>query len=158
MLKLASGPSALETPEAVTASSEAPSSRRMNGLAVFYVEPLDDDQPSDVVITISHRQLSRLILIAAETGCRFEREGSTVDPLAWLYSPRELFHGLPAVQACQERLPFLRAVVLHSLSIGLDVNPDEIDDLLNDDDKDRGCTAMPATHRRKAITTGMSLA
>ena len=96
---------------------------------VVYLDPLDDDQSIDPVILLTHRQLCRLLFIAAQTGGRFEREGSLIDPAAWLFAPRDLFDGCAAVQACQDRVSFARAIALHALSIGFDADPAEVDDL-----------------------------
>lgn len=101
---------------------------------VHFADPLDADQASDPVVKLSNRQLGRLMFIAAETGARFEREGVTVDPVAWLFAPRDLFHRRHAVDACQEREPFVRAILLHGLSMGFDADPDEIDVLVDIDD------------------------
>ena len=100
---------------------------------IEYLDPLDEDLPSDKFITLTDRQLGRLIFIAAETGARFERDGSPVDPLAWLFSPRTLFEGKIALDACQKRKPFMRAIILHGLSIGFDALPHEIDALVAED-------------------------
>lgn len=100
---------------------------------IEYVDPLDEDLPSDKSITLTDRQLGRLIFIAAETGARFERDGSPVDPLAWLFSLRTLFEGKTALDACQKPKPFIRATILHGLSIGFDAQPNEIDALVAED-------------------------
>lgn len=103
-------------------------------LVVFdYADPLDFDQPSDLPVSMTNRQLSRLLFIAADTAARFEREHCPVDPVAWLFSPRELFNCCTAVAACQNRSHFIRAIILHGLSIGLDADPDELDELLTED-------------------------
>lgn len=143
MLKLASAASAL----VMTDTFSGPFVGRSgvtNSTPVSYAEPLDEDDPADTVITITHRQLARIVLLAAETGGRFEREGLRVDPLAWLYGARDLFDGLTAIQACQQRAPFVRAVLLHSLSIGLDADPEEVDELLSGEDL--GGTMIHAGH------------
>jgi hypothetical protein len=100
---------------------------------VAYVEPLDRDQPDDPGVWLTHRQLIRLVLIAAETGARFEREGIVMDPAAWLFAPRRLFHGRAAVDACAAHGAFIRAMLLHGLGLGFDAAPEAIDALLADD-------------------------
>ncbi len=163
MLKLASASTSADTTNTTAVPVQARAPSQAKGASLPYVDPLDDDHQSDAKMIISHRQLARLALIAAETGSRFERERSEADPLAWLYSPRELFDGLPAILACQERASFLRAVILHSLSIGLDADPHEIDRLLADDeqndvDDDLCCRPAPTPRRRNGHRTRMSVA
>lgn len=97
-----------------------------------YQDPLDADEPSDGLVTTSRRALTRLALVAAETGARFQREDVGHDPVAWMLAPRRLFDGAPALDACLERDHCLRAVLLHGLSIGLDSTPARIDALLAD--------------------------
>ena len=120
------------------------------GTIVPYSDPLDADQETDQSVTMTHRQLARLLFIAAETGGRFEREPCQMDPVAWLFSPRELFDGCTAVQACQCRSHFIRAIILHGLSIGLDADPDEVDSLLTDDG-DLSFDNQPATPARPDV-------
>lgn len=103
-----------------------------------YLDPLDADEPDDVVLTATRRGLTRLALVAAETGARFQREEVAHDPMAWMLAPRRLFDGAPAIEACLERDPCLRAVLLHGLSLGLDAEPAQIDALLCDAPGDVG--------------------
>ena len=55
------------------------------------------------------------------------------DPVAWLLAPRALFGGRRPLDACQDRTGFLRAALLHGLSLGLDADPQEVDALADDD-------------------------
>ncbi|MBX9897048.1 MAG: hypothetical protein K2Y17_03985 [Qipengyuania sp.] len=98
-----------------------------------YEDPLEPDEVHDVVVSTSRRGLTRLALVAAETGARFQREAVGHDPMAWLLSTRRLFNGDTALEACLEREPCLRAILLHGLSLGLDATPASIDALLADD-------------------------
>ena len=100
---------------------------------IDFLDPLDHDLTSDTQIALSYRQLGRLLFIAAETGARFQREEVAHDPLAWMFSPQALFEGCAAVDACQQREPFLRAMILHGLSLGFDADPDELDALVADE-------------------------
>ncbi len=95
-------------------------------------DPLDADSPFDDVVITTSRALCRLALVATETGARFQREAEPHDPMAWLLAPRRLFGGSTALDACLQREHFMRALLLHGLSLGLDADPDEIDDLLED--------------------------
>lgn len=97
-------------------------------------DPLEYDRPEDAVLTISRRALCRVAYVAAETASRFEREGIEIDPMAWMLTPRALFEGATALDACVDRTAFTRAVLLHGLSLGMDASPDAIDALGNDDD------------------------
>ncbi|MEG3159373.1 hypothetical protein U1763_02550 [Sphingomonas sp. LB2R24] len=98
----------------------------------FYEDPTDPDAPEDDVITTTRRGLCRLATVAAEVGGRFQREGTSLDPMGWMLAPRDLFHGGAAIQACLRRDDFMRATLLHGLALGLDADPEEIDHLLDD--------------------------
>lgn len=82
---------------------------------------------------VGRMQLGRIVMLAAETGARFERDGILADPAAWMVAPRRLFGGNSAVEACREERPFLRAMLLHGLSAGLDADPELVDALVADD-------------------------
>ncbi|TCM07368.1 hypothetical protein [Sphingomonas sp. PP-CC-3G-468] len=98
------------------------------------VDPLDRDAASDEIVVTTTRSLIRLVLVAAETASRFEREAIGHDPVAWMLAPRDLFAGRSAVEACLSREECLRAVLLHGLSIGLDADPMTLDALMAEDD------------------------
>jgi DNA polymerase-3 subunit epsilon len=100
--------------------------------------PLDDlifddamggDVSTDPLFPVSRRKLCRLALVAVETGARFQREQVPCDPVAWLSTPKAIFRGLVPMDACLDREHFLRATLLHGLSLGLDADPDAIDRL-----------------------------
>ena len=98
----------------------------------MYEDPLDEDASSDRAVAATRRGLTRLALVAAETGARFQREGVGHDPMAWLLAPRRLFGGAIAIEAVLDRTDFMRALLLHGLSIGLDADPRTIDGLAGD--------------------------
>lgn len=83
---------------------------------------------------MSHRQLCRLLLVATEVGARFQRDGIVHDPLAWMYAPRKMFRGLAAVDAAIELENCERAILMHALGLGTDVDPDLIDALRMEED------------------------
>ena len=99
---------------------------------VTYLDPLDPDDATDRRVVTTRRGLTRLALVAAETGARFQREATPHDPMAWMLAPRRLFDGEPAVEACLEREHCLRAILLHGLALGLDASPRTIDALIAD--------------------------
>ncbi len=103
--------------------------------SILRLDPLDDDDLRDRSLCLTERELLRLILVAAETGSRFQRENVAVDPVAWLLSPRQLFEGRSAFEACRELRPFKRAILLHGLSLGLDASAEAIDALTLKDDE-----------------------
>lgn len=103
---------------------------------VRYDDPLGHDAPGDAAVLTTRRGLVRLALVAAETGARFQREGVGHDPMSWLLAPRALFEGASAIDACLARQPCLRGILVHGLSLGLDADPEEIDELAADDDDD----------------------
>ena len=80
-------------------------------------------------------ELGRLILLSTEVGARFARDGIPYDPAAWMVAPRRLFGGRSAVDACRAEIPFMRGMLLHSLSCGLDADPDAIDAVLLEHDE-----------------------
>jgi hypothetical protein len=102
-------------------------------------DPLDPDLPTDEIVVTSTRGLARLALAAAETAARFARAPHLdVDPMAWLMAPRRLFDGRAALRACLERESCVRTVLLHGLEIGLDADPAEMDDLIDEDTDHEG--------------------
>ena len=107
----------------------APAASRQAGMPI-YDDPLDADEANDAVVTATRRGLTRLALVAAETGARFQREEVAHDPIAWMLAPRRLFDGAPALEACLSRDACLRAVLLRSLPLGLDAEPAKVDALL----------------------------
>lgn len=118
----------------------APPPGSIIGLVRDLPDPLGDDQPSDDVVVTTRRGLVRVALVAAEVGGRFQREGLSHDPMSWMLAPRALFHGAAAIDACTRRDECLRGVLLHGLSLGLDADPDDIDELSCDDGL--GCPAV----------------
>ena len=107
--------------------------RQVTEPPMAYADPLDQDRPDDPRVIMTERQLIRLVFVAAETGARFERERIEMDPAAWMFAGRRLFHGRAAVVACRERDAFVRALLVHGLSIGLDASPEAVDALVADD-------------------------
>jgi hypothetical protein len=98
----------------------------------WFEDPLDADQAADAEVRTTRRGLTRVALIAAETGARFQREGADTDPMAWMLAPRRLFGGTAAIEACLDRDHFMRGLILHGLSLGLDLDPADIDELMAD--------------------------
>lgn len=95
-------------------------------------DPLDADEVTDIPLVTTERALTRLALVAAETGARFQREALGHDPVAWMLAPRRLFDGEPPLRAVLRRDQCMRAVLLHGLSLGMDAEPATIDALLCD--------------------------
>ena len=96
----------------------------------IYEDPLDEGKANDVAVVTTWRGLTRLALMAAETGARFQREGLDCDPMAWLLAPRRMFEGHNALEACLNRAPCIRALVSHGLSIGMDANLEDLEELV----------------------------
>ena len=107
-------------------------------LAGCYGDPLEDDVIGEPVITATRRGLTRLAFVATEVGARFQREGEGRDPMSWMLAPRRLFTGSTAIESCLARDDFVRAILLHGLSLGLDAEPAKIDALLCDAPGDVG--------------------
>jgi hypothetical protein len=115
--------------------------------ATAYLDPLDPDRATDAPVVTTRRGLTRLALVAAETGARFQREATPHDPMAWLLAPRRLFAGAAAVEACLERDHCLRAILLHGLALGLDASPTTIDALIADGPADDPDEPWPGERR-----------
>lgn len=105
---------------------------------LVFEDPLDADEAGDAVVRATRRGLTRLALVAAETGARFQREEVGHDAMAWMLAPRRLFDGERALDACLSLDACMRAILLHGLSIGLDAEPAQIDALLCDGPADGG--------------------
>ncbi len=125
----------MEAITTLTKTFEAPSSV---SLAYGYVDPLADDAPGDDVVVTTRRAIGRVALVASEAASRFQRERVSHDAMSWLFAPRELFGGACAIDACLDRDACLRGVLVHGLSLDLDVAPEIVDALTaEDDDEDR---------------------
>lgn len=125
---------------------------------VVYLDPTDEDRPDDPVAMITHRQLLRLVFMATETGVRFEREKMASDPVNWILTPKALFDGQAPVDACQQHDAFLRGIILHGLSLGLDADSDALSKLLAEDDDDLETPAFEPVVRELHETTELSAA
>ena len=68
----------------------------------------------------------RLAHIATETGARFVRERIDCCPIEWMLQPLNLFDGRTALESCWSPEGYLRAMILHGLSLGLDAHPDQL--------------------------------
>ena len=102
------------------------------------LDPLAEDCPyGDTAIITTRRAITRVALVAVETGGRFQREGIEHDPMSWMLAPRRLFNGRAAIDACLEREHCLRSILVHGLSLGLDLAPTAVDTLLSDDEEDK---------------------
>ncbi len=109
----------------------------------WMLDPLDhaDD---DECITLTRRQIVRVTLVATEVGARFQREGISTDPMAWMLAPRRVFGGIPPVEACIMQSNCARAVLIHGLGLDLNIAPDDLDVLLDDDLEDVSVNFEPA--------------
>jgi hypothetical protein len=56
--------------------------------------------------------------------------------MAWMLSPRQMFDGRSALEACADRDHFVRAIVLHGLSLGVDADPSVFDWLATGEEGD----------------------
>lgn len=103
---------------------------------IAVVDPLDYDMPQDETFVATRRALCRVATVAAEAGARFQRDGVGIDPMAWMLAPRRMFDGAAPIDACMERGPFLRGVLVHGLALDLDMGAEEVDELLDGDAAD----------------------
>lgn len=100
---------------------------------ISLVDPLSHDLPTDEAVLTTRRALCRIATVAAEAGARFQRDGIGVDPMAWMLAPRRMFQGAAPIDACMKRTPFLRGVLVHGLTLDLDMDAEDVDELLDDD-------------------------
>jgi hypothetical protein len=117
--------------------SQRTASRPVSGLPAIFVDaappPTHELSPpleGVGAMVLDRWHVGRIVMLAAETGPRFDREDIAYDPAAGMAAPRRVFGGRCAIDACREELPFLRGMLLHGLGCGLDANPDELDDLI----------------------------
>lgn len=125
-------------------------------LQFTFDDPLDPDLPQDATVVTTRRALCRVATVAAEAGARFQREASETDPMGWMLSPRRMFEGAPAIEACLERKNFVRAIILHGLALGTDAEPEMLDGLNARDESDDGASPLGRPKRgrsRKAKLT-----
>ena len=92
------------------------------------LDPLEDD--SGGMMAVRRVALVRIACVAAETGARMQRDGLAEDPVDWMVTPLELFGGLPPIEACMEKDACSKAILLHGLGLGLETDPDAMDQLL----------------------------
>ncbi|WP_206240473.1 hypothetical protein [Novosphingobium terrae] len=96
-------------------------------------DPLGDDQPTDPFYLTTRRGLYRVVTVAAEAGARFQREGCAIDPMSWMLTPRVMFDGANAIDACVSMPHFINALMLHGLGLGTDADPELFVHLVHDD-------------------------
>lgn len=131
---------------------------------ISLADPLEHDRADDPVVLLTHREVSRLLFVAAETGARFERDQLPYDPAAWMCTPRQLFGGANAATACISLDMFVRALVLHGATGDLDMDPRDMDLLLSDEDEQdvlehptAGCSKAGAAERPLALVKSATL-
>ena len=107
----------------------------------WIIDPLDEVSTGGRNV-LRDVEVLRIVLVALETGARFQREGIALDPLAWMVAPRKMFHGLPPIEACKSADACSRAVLVHGLGLGLDPEADAIDLLFAPDEVE--LSAVPA--------------
>jgi hypothetical protein len=96
----------------------------------LFPDPLEPDGAMDEVVITTRRAIGRVALVASEATSRFHREGIGQEPMAWMLAPRRLFDGSVPLVACLDRDDCLRAILVHGLGLGLNVERSELDDLL----------------------------
>jgi hypothetical protein len=100
----------------------------------YFLDPLAQDDPLDAVVVTTRRAIGRVAYVAAETAARFQREALPYDPMAWMSVPRAVFDGASALDACLNRDECLRGLLLHGMSLGLNIDRAAIDILMSDED------------------------
>ncbi|MGP7795619.1 hypothetical protein [Sphingomonas sp. CLY1604] len=110
-------------------------------VAPTYHDPLGRDRVDDRVVLTTDRAISRVALVAAEAGARYQRESASRDAMTWMLAPRDVFGGARPIDACLERTDCVRGILVHGLGLGLDVDREAVDALMSgglDDDFDEG--------------------
>lgn len=120
------------------AVSSSPSILSRAPIPYTFDDPLEPDLPGDAAVITTRRALCRVATVAAEAGARFQREASPTDPMGWMLAPRRMFDGASAIEACLDRDHFVRAIVLHGLSLGVDADPAVLERLVAPDADDDG--------------------
>lgn len=113
-------------------------------------DPLSPDDVDDLPVVVTRRRLARLALVSSETTARFQREGLSFDPMAWMLAPLSLFAGRDALEAALHLDDCRRAILVHGLGLPLDADPAAVDDLCRDDDDavpSPAARAMPGADR-----------
>ncbi|MFD1033123.1 hypothetical protein ACFQ15_00455 [Sphingomonas hankookensis] len=105
-------------------------------IGALFPDPLDDDADDDEVVVTTRRAIGRVALVATETASRFQREAVGHDPMSWMFSPRRVFDGAAAIDACRDRDACMRGILVHGLGLGLDVERSAVDALLASDGED----------------------
>lgn len=100
------------------------------------LDPLAVDRGDDRIVVTTERAISRVALVAAETGARFQRDAVPHDAMAWMLSPRRVFDGLRPIDACLQRRDCVRGILVHGLGLGLDVDRSAVDAVMADDGED----------------------
>lgn len=96
---------------------------------IVNLDPLSEDLEGDVKVAISGRQLLRIVMLAAQTGGRFQRLGITQDPVTWMLAPRRVLDRLAPIDAAQDCELFARGVMFNAVSTELDGDPEVYRDL-----------------------------
>lgn len=124
-------------------SMERPASRpAIETINRWMLDPLDHSD-DDECITLTLRQIVRVTLVATEVGARFQRDGITTDPMAWMLAPRRAFNDTPPVEACITQSSCARAVLIHGLGLDLNISPQALDALLDNDFEDENADFDP---------------
>lgn len=104
-----------------------------------FPDPLDIDEANDELVFTTRRAIGRVALVATEAANRFYRESIPHDPMAWMFAPRKIFEGGSAIDACLSRDDCMRAILVHGLGLGLDIERGAIDILLaSEEEEDTG--------------------
>lgn len=98
--------------------------------AVWDLDPMDDDRGDYLVV--DRLEVLRIVLVAAEAGARFQRDGLARDPLGWMISPADLFGGRPPIEACRRRDACSLALFVHGLGLPADIGPVALNALVGD--------------------------
>lgn len=102
------------------------------------LDPLGGDRVDDRIVVTTERAISRVALVAAETGARFQRDAVPHDAMAWMLSPRRVFGGTRPIDACLKREDCVRGILVHGLGLGLDVRRSAVNAVMADDGDDDG--------------------
>ncbi|UYY58012.1 hypothetical protein [Sphingomonas sp. S2-65] len=123
--------------------------------SIVDLDPLSEDLEGDAEVTMSARQLLRIVMLAAQTGKRFQRLGFTHDPVTWMLAPRRVFDRLAPIEAAQDHELFARGVMFNAVSTELDGDPEVYRDLTGSEVVGSPTVCRPATVEAKGPGLGL---
>lgn len=77
-------------------------------------------------LVVDRLEIVRIALVASEAGARFQRDGTSDDPLRWLLTASPIFQGRPPIEACRRKDACSLAILVQGLGLPLDLDPEAL--------------------------------